>query len=145
MSEEDPSGEFDEDDFVVERHKSRASLLWAVFVFQAKLVVDGFRDLILVPVSLVAALLGLLAGGNEPDKYFHKVLRLGRRSEIWINLFGHRKHRGTSDAIIDPIKERMLKESQQRPWVQKAEKNLNQTLDKVNERIESAVSSRDKD
>ncbi len=123
---------------VIERHRSRAGLLWAVLVFQAKLVVDGLRDVILVPVSLFAALFGLIAGGDEPDKFFHQVLKLGRRSEIWINLFGHRSHRGTSDALIDPLKDRVLNDAQNKPWMRKAGQNFNETLDKVNERIEQA-------
>jgi hypothetical protein len=61
----------------------RASLL-----FQAKLIVDGLRDFVLVPVSLVATLAGLVRGGDEPEREFESVLDLGRQTERWINLFG---------------------------------------------------------
>jgi len=127
----------EEDDLLqIERHRSRLGLVWAVLVFQAKLIVDGLRDLVLVPVSLFAALLGLVAGGNEPDRFFRRVLALGRRSEIWINLFGHRKHRATADALIEPLKNKVMTESEQRAWMQKAGASLNKTLDRVNERVE---------
>jgi hypothetical protein len=59
-----------------------------VFVFQCKLVIDGLRDLVLLPVSLIAALFSLLRKGPGPGPEFYDVLRLGRRSERWINLFG---------------------------------------------------------
>jgi hypothetical protein len=57
-------------------------------VFQVKLVVDGLRDFMLVPIALVATLVGLLRGGEDPAREFRRVLDLGRQSEQWINLFG---------------------------------------------------------
>ncbi len=65
---------------------SRATVLRDVAVLQVKLIVDGFRDLLLVPASLVAGAIGLLRGDGGAD--FYKLLRLGRDSERWINLFG---------------------------------------------------------
>jgi len=58
-------------------------------ILQLKLLADGIRDAILIPVSLLAALLGLLEGGKNCDEKFRRVINLGRRSERWINLFGH--------------------------------------------------------
>lgn len=62
----------------------RWTLIRDTAVFQVKLLFDGFRDLLLVPVSLIAALISLFSGSSE----FYDLLRLGRRSERWINLFG---------------------------------------------------------
>ena len=59
-----------------------------VVVFQAKLVVDGLRDLLISPVSVLAALVDLLVPGNDGGKRFYAVVRFGRRTEEWINLFG---------------------------------------------------------
>lgn len=59
-----------------------------VAVFQAKLLLDGLRDLLMSPVSLVAALVGLLTDAEKPDRYFKEALGFGRRTEQWINLFG---------------------------------------------------------
>lgn len=59
-------------------------LIRDVVVFECKLIADGFRDLVLFPVSLIAAVVSLLGKGQE----FYELLRLGRRSERWINLFG---------------------------------------------------------
>lgn len=66
----------------------RGTLIRNSFVFQLKLMADGLRDLVLLPVSLVATVIGLLKGGDEPDREFRQVIALGRESEKWINLFG---------------------------------------------------------
>lgn len=59
-----------------------------MLVFHCKLITDGFRDLVLLPASLVAGLTSLLRKGPNPGPEFYDLLRLGRRSERWINLFG---------------------------------------------------------
>lgn len=66
----------------------RWTLIRDIAVFQVKLIVDGLRDLLLVPVSMVAGLVSLFRGGDEPGPEFYDLLRVGRRSEHWINLFG---------------------------------------------------------
>jgi hypothetical protein len=85
-------------------------------VLQLKLLVDGLRDALLIPVSLVAALLGLLRGGADCDREFRRVIKLGRRSERWINLFGHQQPLGRShpagsmDSIIDQVETTVLEQ-----------------------------------
>jgi len=67
----------------------RWSLIRDVAVFQFKLLVDGLRDLILVPASLVAGVVSLLSGeGGRPGSEFYRLLSIGKESEHWINLFG---------------------------------------------------------
>ena len=112
-------------------HASRLQLVWDVLLFQAKLVADGLRDLLLSPISIIAGILGLIAGGDDPHQYFRRLLRLGRRTEVWINLFG-RHRRGTSDAMIDPLRERVFEQARENPWVNRAGSELNARLDRVN-------------
>jgi len=89
----------------VEKHRdeqpaplNRWTLVRDVGLFQLKLVMDGVRDLALVPISLVAGLMALLSRGPTPGTEFYDVLRIGRRSERWINLFGAAdRARGTAD------------------------------------------------
>lgn len=86
-------------------------------VLQAKLVLDGLRDAILIPVSIVAALVGLLRGGEECDREFRRVIKLGRRSERWINLFGHQRPLGRSpagsvDNVLDRVEQSVLSRNQ---------------------------------
>jgi len=114
---------------------SRVQLLWDVIVFQFKLAADGLRDLFLSPLSIISALFGMVAGGDQPDRYFRSVLRFGRRSEVWINLFGHRKHAGTSDEFIAPLKDKVMAEAERRPWVGRVGSDLNRRLDDVNANI----------
>ncbi len=67
---------------------SRWELIRVVLVFQLKVVTDGLRDLLLGPASLVAAILSRLGVVSRRGSLFFEGLRLGRRSERWINLFG---------------------------------------------------------
>ena len=75
-------------------HNPRAELIRETALLQIKLLADGFRDAVLIPVSLIATLIGLLRGGDKPDREFRRVIKLGRRSERWINLFGHQRPLG---------------------------------------------------
>ena len=96
-------------------HDSRFRLIWQVLLFQFKLAADGLRDLLLVPVSLGAGILGLLAGGDEPDQYFRRLQRFGRRTDLWINLFGQYRHGPTSDKLVKPLEESVYK-TYRRNW-----------------------------
>jgi len=66
----------------------RWTLIRDILVLQLKLVVDGLRDFILVPVSLIVGIASLIKGGDSSGSQFYELLRTGRRSERWINLFG---------------------------------------------------------
>ena len=66
----------------------RWTLIRDILVLQIKLIVDGLRDVILVPVSLIVGIVSLLKAGNASGSEFYELLRVGRRSEHWINLFG---------------------------------------------------------
>jgi hypothetical protein len=65
----------------------RWQLVKDMLVFQVKLIVDGFRDLLLVPLSIGAGLMSLMQSGKKPGPQCYELLQLGRRSEQWINLF----------------------------------------------------------
>jgi hypothetical protein len=65
----------------------RWTLIRDIGVLQVKLIVDGLRDFILVPVSLVAGIVSLLKDHDSADNEFYRLLRIGRKSERWINLF----------------------------------------------------------
>jgi len=120
-----------EEDGPSDVHSSRLQLIWDVLLFQFKLIADGLRDVLLSPISIIAGILGLVAGGDDPHQYFRRLLAMGRRSEVWINLFGG--HRGgTSDELVDPVRRRVFDEAQANPWINRAGTQLNQRLDRVN-------------
>jgi hypothetical protein len=70
-------------------HSPRWTLIRDLAVLQAKLIVDGFRDLVLLPASVIAAIISLSRSENGiPGPEFYKLLVAGKHSEHFINLFG---------------------------------------------------------
>lgn len=64
-------------------------LIRDVGVLQVKLVVDGLRDLVLVPASLIAGVVSLIRSKDgKPGPQFYRLIAIGKKSEHWINLFG---------------------------------------------------------
>ena len=94
---------------------SRVDLVWRLIVFHLKLLMDGLRDIILSPVALVVVLAGLIAGGDTPDRYWRGLMRFGRRTDIWINLFDRRA--GAADALVEPIERMMTEDPARRGWL----------------------------
>lgn len=79
----------------------RWTLLRDLGVLQVKLIVDGLRDLILVPASLVAGIISIASGKDgRPGPQFYQLLAWGKESELWINLFGAVKN--SPEAIAQP-------------------------------------------
>jgi len=69
------------------------TLIRDIAVLQVKLVVDGLRDLILVPASLVAGIVSLSkTKDGVPGTEFYTLVGVGKQSERWINLFGAYKN-----------------------------------------------------
>lgn len=120
----------------------RWTLLRDVTVFQGKLVLDGLRDLVLSPLSIAAAIVGLLTGGDRPGRQFYDLLYLGRRSEGWINLFGAASHvtppdfdredAESVDALVDRLEEVARRRYEKGGMTQNAKDALDKALDAVN-------------
>jgi len=67
----------------------RWTLLRDVGVLQVKLIVDGLRDVVLLPLSLIAGVISIVSGKDgRPGPHFYHLLAWGKQSEVWINLFG---------------------------------------------------------
>lgn len=129
---------------------SPASRRWHLIrdlaVFQLKLGLDALRDLVLSPVSLIAALVDLVFGGGQGARNFYAVLAAGRRTEAWINLFGEldraepradaaeAAERASVDAIVDRM-ERLLVEQYERGGVTASAKTaIDRGLDAIGRR-----------
>jgi hypothetical protein len=87
------------------RKKEPAAERWTLLrdlgVLQVKLLVDGLRDLILVPASLIAGIVSIASGKDgRPGSQFYHLLAWGKESEMWINLFGAVKN--APEAIEQP-------------------------------------------
>ena len=81
---------------------SKSELIRDAVVFQFKLFVDGIRDVVLIPVSLAAALLSFLKPGAAAGTEFYDVVALGRTTERKINLFSAADKLG-SDAVAEEL------------------------------------------
>lgn len=73
-----------------------------VAVFQLKLFLDNLRDFLLMPVSLVAALIDLVFRGEREGSLFYKVLRWGSHSESVIDVYSAIEHHERSDFKVSP-------------------------------------------
>ncbi len=126
---------------------SNWTLLRDVAVLQVKLLVDGLRDLLLVPASLIAGLIGLATGfDGKPGTQFYRLLGVGKQSERWINLFGalqnapevQREQHGFVGGDIDEIVgnlERFMVEEYQRGGVTKQAKDqIDRAIDRIQRR-----------
>ena len=93
----------------------RWTMMRDIAVFQVKLVVDGLRDFLLVPASLIVGIVSLFGDDGKPSSHFYDLLKLGKRSERFINLFGALKHspgpiedaEQEDDASIDDLVQRI--------------------------------------
>lgn len=108
-------------------------------VLQLKLLADGLRDAALIPVSLLAALVGLVRGGEEPDREYRQVIKLGRRSERWINLFGHQRPLGKShpagslDTVLKQVEDVVTDQYRKGKTSAEARTAIRAALEKVQE------------
>lgn len=66
---------------------TRVQLLKDVAVFQGKLMIDGVRDLLMVPISLFAAVIDLFSSDKPKGRHFYQTVHLGKRTETYIDLF----------------------------------------------------------
>ena len=119
----------------------KRTLVRDVAVFQVKLIVDGLRDLVLVPMALVAGLLSLFSGeGGQPGPQFYRLLELGKQSERWINLFGATRHAPADmvntfnfpdadmDKIVDTIETFVVDEEKRGGMTAQARARMEKTL-----------------
>jgi hypothetical protein len=70
------------------RRPSNGVLIRDLMIFQAKLWADGLKDIVLAPLSLLAAALDLVFGPGRNGFRLYGVLRIGERFDLWLNLFG---------------------------------------------------------
>jgi hypothetical protein len=77
---------------VPDARTDRWTLLRDVVVLQGKLILDGLKDLVLGPVSIVAAIVGLVFERDRPGRHFYAVLRGARELDEWVDLYGAEEH-----------------------------------------------------
>jgi len=92
-----------------EQKATRNQLIRDVLLLQVKLLIGAARDLAVVPVTLAAALLDLILSKSQAPRFFHQVLRMGERSDEWIDVWSAARHkdeqRGPVDSILASVEE----------------------------------------
>ena len=85
------------------------ALLREMSLLQLKLFLDAARDLVFSPIVLVAALFDVILLKQQPPRFFHDVLRMGKRSDEWIDLWAPIEQREqvpeNVDALVDRVEE----------------------------------------
>jgi len=97
---------------------SRTEVIRDTLILQLKLLIDGLRDLFLMPVALFATIAGLILHKENPGRYLYRLLNYGKISEKWIGLFDEAQ-----------------KDTMQQPDLQ--ENSLNDLLNKTQSAFES--------
>lgn len=69
---------------VPETRPSRSKTVRHLLIFQVKLWLEGFKDVVLMPLSFGAALIDLVFRGGA----MYSVMRMGARFERWVHLYG---------------------------------------------------------
>lgn len=62
---------------------SRSEVVRDVIIFQAKLWLEGFKDVALMPLSAGAAAIDFIFGSST----LYSVMKLGNRFERWVHLY----------------------------------------------------------
>lgn len=77
-----------------------------VLMFQGKILVEGLKDIVLIPVSIAAAVVDVINASRRPDRYLDRLMHLGKRFEQWLDLYNVADDRllpDTSDDDVDDI------------------------------------------
>jgi hypothetical protein len=125
------------------KEQGRSIVIRDMLVFQFKLIVNGLLDLVLLPASLVVGLISLIGPGPKSGSEFYEFMRIGRRGERWINLFGavERRHAPAPqdqkitakdlDALVSRVESFVLDEYRNREITAQTKQRLDAALDSL--------------
>lgn len=102
----------------IEKAEDNSTSIWEplrkFLVFQLKLYIEAFRDVILSGIALLTFLLDLVFQLKGEDSLFEKLLQLGRRSERAINLFNQHDEeelgKDSVDGLVREVESRLRKD-----------------------------------
>ncbi len=134
---------------------SNRVLVRDVAVLQFKLIVDGLRDFMLVPISLVTGLISVVTGKDGvPNTQFYDLLLVGKQSEQWIDLFGALRNApadmqqrvrfpdANMDEVLDNIEAFVVNEEKRGGMTAQARKRFEKTLRGFQDRRDAHTSGR---
>jgi len=67
--------------------QSRKTIIRDVLIFQVKLWLEGFKDIVLMPLSLGAAVIDVFFRRENGRGALYSVMKLGDRFERWVHLY----------------------------------------------------------
>lgn len=77
--------------------ESRGVTLRDFVIFQIKLALDGFKDMVVFGLSIAAIVLDFLAGRGRRPRLFYSVVRVSEQFDAWLNLHGVARRLEESD------------------------------------------------
>jgi hypothetical protein len=127
-----------------EEYPDRWTLIRDLAVLQVKLIVDGFRDVVLVPASLIAGIASIVTGTKDrPGPQFYQLIGVGKQSEGWINLFKSYEHAPAEvkqeysfgvadmDELVDRFESFVVDEYQRGGVTKQAKERIDQALNAI--------------
>lgn len=128
-----------------DRPDRRWELLGGVLTFQLKLLVDALRDVVLSPLSLLAALLDLVTGTDRERLHFERVLAVGRATDRWIDLFGAEAAASAEtpglDRIVARVEALVVEQYERGGVTAQAKAAIDRSLDALSRRPDAASTS----
>ena len=118
-------------------------LIKKVIGFQFKLALDGIRDVLLSPISIGAAVLGLLTRPDDPEKYYRALLKFGMKSDRWINLFDSAEYMAeklSPDEYISKIEDLVVREHNKRGVLQAVKNQTDNLIDRAQSNLDKKAS-----
>lgn len=93
-----------------EKKRTAGALVRAVVLLQLKLLLNAARDIVLIPLALIAAAADLALLKTDEPRFFRAVLRLGERSDRWIDVWSggresHEDPRENVDALLARVED----------------------------------------
>jgi hypothetical protein len=112
-----------------------------------KLVVDGLKDLVLAPLSIVAGVLDVFRPEREGEGRFYRLLRNGDAFDRWVDLFeAARRERDTDgdalarskdgmDAQLRELESMLAEQVRRGDLTRKAKDAIDSGLDAIRDRL----------
>lgn len=103
-----------------------------LLIFQLKLFLDGIKDIVLSPLSVLAVLWDLVPSRrSRKGEAFYRVLKLGERYDLWLNLYNPAREaraRGeglleagahSADSLVGKLEQLAREEARRQGWTGK--------------------------
>lgn len=130
-----------------EAPRKPAPLIRAVAVLQLKLLLSTARDLVLIPLALIAALIDVVRLKTHAPSWFRLVLDIGERSDRWIDVWysnhdAKAEPRENVDALLNRVEEVVRDRDEGARQARVLKRWAERQMKRARERAEKEVSTR---